>query len=317
MEIRQSRVINLTENILLDNHFFGIAGAESNSSKLANNYASRNGWGLSLYESHHNNVTGNHCFDNLDVGLGLRHANDTRVTGNNITSHDQAGIYLLNASHNLVHGNVFDDNGQYNAVCDRAPANTWDNGSTGNFWGNYTTRYPAAKPVPGANVWDSPYGIYNTTTQFDHYPLFFPPSGPPSHISIEGNAELTAFPYKYGSGTLLDPYIIAAFDLTGSGGTGRGISISNTTLPLVVRDCYASGFADGAYFYNITNLTLTSNNFTANSEIGVHLVNGSAILVSQNNCSANGETGIGVVSTQATGVSQNFLFDNPSRAWGC
>ncbi|MHA1369166.1 MAG: PKD domain-containing protein [Promethearchaeota archaeon] len=54
-------------------------------------------------------------------------------------------------------------------------SNTWDNGTTGNYWGDYTIRYPNAGN--DGRVWDTPYVINRTCgCQRDNYPLVqYPP----------------------------------------------------------------------------------------------------------------------------------------------
>lgn len=142
-------------------------------------------FGIFLYGTDCNNVTGNWCHDNpgdaagpgplMYAGIGLNYSHSNRLAWNNCSANDKTGIWFLESSDNLVYGNELTNNGILHVLCDQSPANAWDNGSVGNYWGNYTTRYPAATPVPGTNVWNTPYAIYNTTTQADRYPLMVQP----------------------------------------------------------------------------------------------------------------------------------------------
>ena len=66
--------------------------------------------------------------------------------------------------------------------------NNWDNGTTGNYWSDYTDRYPNATELDGSGIWDTPY-IIDENNQ-DNYPLMNPtafpetPEATPPTISI-------------------------------------------------------------------------------------------------------------------------------------
>lgn len=47
---------------------------------------------------------------------------------------------------------------------------SWDNGSVGNFWDDYQTKYPNATELTDSGVGSTPYLIDENNT--DHYPLF-------------------------------------------------------------------------------------------------------------------------------------------------
>jgi hypothetical protein len=47
--------------------------------------------------------------------------------------------------------------------------NIWDDGSRGNYWSDYLTKYPNATGVDSSGVWNTPYVI--GTNNADHYPL--------------------------------------------------------------------------------------------------------------------------------------------------
>jgi len=59
----------------------------------------------------------------------------------------------------------------------------WDNGSVGNYWSNYTIKYPNASEVGNTGIGDTPYIIerdWYTTKEYpnaknvDNYPLMYP-----------------------------------------------------------------------------------------------------------------------------------------------
>lgn len=51
-------------------------------------------------------------------------------------------------------------------------ANSWDNGSVGNYWSDYLTKYPNAKEIGSSGIGDTPYVI--DAGNVDHYPLMAP-----------------------------------------------------------------------------------------------------------------------------------------------
>ena len=64
---------------------------------------------------------------------------------------------------------AFDDAG--NLIYTKA---VWDNGTVGNYWSNYTQRYPNAHQVSNSGIWDTSYIINEKNT--DHHPLVAPVS---------------------------------------------------------------------------------------------------------------------------------------------
>jgi hypothetical protein len=49
---------------------------------------------------------------------------------------------------------------------------SWDNGSEGNYWSNYETRYPNATEIDSSGIWNMPYYVGYLGT--DNYPLVQP-----------------------------------------------------------------------------------------------------------------------------------------------
>ena len=151
-------------------------------------------------------VSNNWAFDIL-------YSNGTTVTKNNVT--DNAVVLTLGAlkdshtvaGHHLFYLNNFVDNKQVlnvpfgepfvSGVTPISPAGNWDNGTIGNYWSDYITRYPNASETDHLGIGDTPYLIQETTswssdysngthsegtTVFgvsnDHYPLLNAYNGP-------------------------------------------------------------------------------------------------------------------------------------------
>ena len=54
--------------------------------------------------------------------------------------------------------------------------NVWDNGTAGNYWSDYLTRYPNATEIEGTGVGDTQF--YINENNFDRHPLMEPMSIP-------------------------------------------------------------------------------------------------------------------------------------------
>lgn len=57
-------------------------------------------------------------------------------------------------------------------IIENVSASNWDDGTTGNYWGDYEGRYPNASKLDGSGTWNTPY-IINENNR-DNYPLVNP-----------------------------------------------------------------------------------------------------------------------------------------------
>ena len=51
-------------------------------------------------------------------------------------------------------------------------SNFWDNGTIGNYWSDYQTKYPNANEIDNSGIGNTPYVI--DANNIDHYPLLKP-----------------------------------------------------------------------------------------------------------------------------------------------
>jgi hypothetical protein len=99
--------------------------------------------------------------------------------GNNIILKcNISNIFLMDWSNS----NSFSQN---NLLCDNSPmdfsidiysSNFWDNGSVGNYWSDYLTKYPNASEIGDTGISDTQYIIGSGNV--DHYPLMYPFGAP-------------------------------------------------------------------------------------------------------------------------------------------
>lgn len=113
----------------------------------------------------------------------------------------------------------------------------------------------------------------------------------PIYIDGDSNFSATASAEGWsGNGSSLNPYIIDGLDIDLGGTSGRGISISNTRVYFVIRDCSLTGASVdpgcGIYLYNVSNGDLI-NNMCIGNYVGIFLESSTSNSLSKNNCTSN------------------------------
>ncbi len=218
-----------------------------------------------------NNIAGN----NVGVDLG-QYSPWNDISGNNFTK-NQLGIKAMVGNHNLIVGNSFVENGGFaihmsdsrnntiyhnnfinNKVVDSIQIfanwyvgyNAWDNGYEGNYWSDYTSRYPNAAEVDGSGIWDTPF--YIKEENMDNYPLVYPWGVPPEIrvLSLENSTYLGSFPLNF---TVNKPAKWMGYSLDGE---------ANVT---VIGNITLYGLATG--LHNITVYAIDSNGISGGSEL--------------------------------------------------
>jgi nitrous oxidase accessory protein NosD len=135
------------ENSITDNQGSGIQFGEGcNNSTVRENSVERNTIGIELL---------NYPFDGVTMGSG-----NTVYNNNLINNSEQV---LINQGWNNW-GNFTWDNG--------TDIVSWDNGSRGNYWSDYLTRYPNATEIDSQGIGNTPYVIDANDT--DNFPLMQP-----------------------------------------------------------------------------------------------------------------------------------------------
>jgi len=72
------------------------------------------------------------------------------------------------SSNNLIYDNAFMSSGNLTNIFGSS-SNRWDNGQIGNYWGDYSTKYPGVVEVDNSGIGNTPYVI--DPNNVDHYPL--------------------------------------------------------------------------------------------------------------------------------------------------
>jgi parallel beta-helix repeat protein len=111
------------------------------------------------YYSSDNLVQNNYITDVL-VGISLFVDCNRNTFFENTIRDNYRGIIVGYSVLNIIYHNNFINNYGGHAL-DTRTTNLWDNGfpSGGNYWSDYTERYPDAHEIDDSGIWDTPYEI--------------------------------------------------------------------------------------------------------------------------------------------------------------
>ena len=145
----------------------GIYVSDSSNNLLAKNVVSNGGVGILLdVSSISNNVIGNTVLNGF-VGLAVIRESRNNVFYANVVENNTSAVSIA-GSNNRFYGNNFLNYSKTTESADRIAGPNpsyskaiWDNGNQGNFWSNYSAKYP-----------NTPYVIDESNV--DEYPLFSP-----------------------------------------------------------------------------------------------------------------------------------------------
>jgi len=149
--LNNTAFIRIYDNIILKNDIGINLDYNNNNNVLIGNYIASNGIGIHMMGSNIAiNITENIVMSNVEYGIRL---GDYSIN-NTIYYND---FYRVDNTSVLAHEN------------ENCHDNQWDNGTTGNYWEDYTTKYPSA--TNDGNFWDTPYEIDGDGPGIDNFPL--------------------------------------------------------------------------------------------------------------------------------------------------
>jgi len=105
----------------------------------------------------------------VQPGVYLTSSNNNKFYRNNITD------LLLRTSNNNI---FFENNFVIDHFLSMGGNNLWDNGTGGNYWGDYLLKYPNASEIGNSGIGDTPYVM--NSDDIDYYPLMAPFEVPPA-----------------------------------------------------------------------------------------------------------------------------------------
>jgi hypothetical protein len=132
-----------------------------------------------------NNLIMQNQITNNNWALDILNSNGTTIMENNVTNNavvltlGTQSANINSAGFQLLYSNNFINNAQVlhapigvpfvSNVVPLSPAGQWDNGSVGNYWSDYLSRYPNATEIDHSGIGDTPYAIIDSTTYSDDY----------------------------------------------------------------------------------------------------------------------------------------------------
>jgi len=176
--IRGSSDDNINGNIVNNNNETGIHFYNSRGSDvIGNTITENNGYGIRLRSDSSNNLVSENYIANNSVGISVDNSFDNSIIGNMITENSDWGMQLTGDQNNNViyHNSFVNNNAKEEGLQVSIPSgrgNVWDNGTTGNHWSDYITRYPNASEVGSSGIGDTPF--YINENNIDRYPLMEP-----------------------------------------------------------------------------------------------------------------------------------------------
>jgi len=159
---------NTMQNNIVSNNRCGIMTfLLSNNNMLFNNTVNLNNeFGIFFWYSS-NNTMQNNIVSNNGGGIALDQWSGNNTLTGNTASYNNIGIYLRSSNNDTLYHNNFIDNTQ-NAYY-YSGTNTWDSGSEGNYWSDYT-----GNDTNRDGIGDIPYNISGGAGAQDRYPLMQP-----------------------------------------------------------------------------------------------------------------------------------------------
>ncbi len=152
----------------------GVIMGFSDSNRITKCTISSNGQeGLLAYNSRKNTIENNTMEMNGRAGIHLKDSSNNTVRWNMIKDNAYYGLMLEEGMGNVIGNNsLVRNNGGGVQAGDSGEGTRWDDGTSGNYWGDYEKRYPEAAIID--HTWDTPYEIAGPVGAKDHRPLVRP-----------------------------------------------------------------------------------------------------------------------------------------------
>jgi parallel beta-helix repeat protein len=120
----------------------------------------------------------------MGAGIRFESASNNRIFGNYIAGNSYGICFSPRSNNNIFYYNDFVNQVQVAAYPPSSSDGTtigglveiWDNGTVGNYWSDYLTKYSNATEIEGSGIGNTPY-IIDAKNQ-DNYPLMAPVNSP-------------------------------------------------------------------------------------------------------------------------------------------
>lgn len=186
-------------NITQNNYGIFVTASSLNNKISSNNIGASRSFGITLNQS-----AGNVIFSNniSSSGIDLESGSNNLIAGNIMYS-DFYGVYMNGGTGSIIaannftacsfgisspggaSGNLFymnDFNNTHTNEFSGEEKNSWDNGTVGNYWSDYLTRYPNATEIDSSEIGDTPYAVIYGYIPNSLGPLFDPNTPNPNNV---------------------------------------------------------------------------------------------------------------------------------------
>jgi hypothetical protein len=172
-------------------------------------------------------------------------------------------LIIENVIHNVYLASYCSSNtfSQNNFLSDKIPerithtAHFWDNGSVGNYWSDYLTKYPNASEIGNSGIGDVPYFI--DEDNIDRFPLIHPWGSPELVVLGIDNNTYLSYPLNF---TVNKPMQWMGYSLDGKvnvtitgNGTIKGLPGGFHNLTVYAIDVYGVGGASKTVYFEIVD----------------------------------------------------------------
>ena len=248
-------------NTIRENQDYAMHLENTHNNSVTKNIMEKNYGGIDMNFAHNHTIYGNSIINNTFEGIFGWDSNFNNIAGNNI-SQNENGIILEGSNNNVVWMNFIFNNSVVNGM-DTNGDSFWDNGTVGNYWSDYQTRYPLA--VPNDNIWSLEYEINATDPLESFVNDTFPLVSVESFLEIVSDDDLK---YVYGQTnneiywiiteniSILQKYWIYLDDhliQSGFWNSGEEISVNVDGLPVGIYD-YRIIATDGTAWGDIDDI---------------------------------------------------------------
>jgi len=162
----------VSENRITGNTVYGIVGygvfINGNSNNVTNNTIVNEQDGISVFAGSDNTIIKNIVVNCIDNGLRVDDGSANFLLENNVSDCGHGVSMGLKANNNTIYHNNFMNNIQQVSMQPNV-SEYWNNSNEGNYWSDYSERYPNAKEVDDLGIWNMPYVI--DVNNVDNYPL--------------------------------------------------------------------------------------------------------------------------------------------------
>ncbi|MCW4017196.1 MAG: right-handed parallel beta-helix repeat-containing protein [Candidatus Bathyarchaeota archaeon] len=186
VSLTDSQAIAIVGNKISGNWNAGISSTASSNSIIKENIITEN-WhnGISLLDGSNGNVVSlNNVYNHRtssQAAVYVVDSQDNMVVANNLTDNGCWGMQLQGTQqNNSIYGNNFVNNSKTTPGYTRlqvsmtglANPDVWDNGTLGNYWSDYLTRYPNASQTTPTGIGNEPFVV--NANNIDHDPAMTP-----------------------------------------------------------------------------------------------------------------------------------------------